>query len=148
MQYQQEKKLLRQQASLKKLEKNETFREEEAEDLLIGEPDENLEENLHLNLESDENEDEKLKPDETNRLNSTKTATARANNSVVDKSLMSSNRPLNKTNQKWDEFNKNMNERAKQREKLKKERDEKRKQLELERLELLKGKVCSYVEIA
>jgi hypothetical protein len=137
LQYAQEKKLLRQKASLKKLEKcKKPTTEETSAEKEPKEDDTLSSESISLD---DDSSEEKKQPvsnrsnDEKPPQNTTRSADESTSRGTVS---AAQNTPVNPTHNK---FLKNMEERSKLREQMKREREEKKRQAEMQRLELIKA---------
>ena len=152
LQYKQEKKLLRQKASLQKFEKSNKIKP----NLVENDADQDIKE--ERNAEDDDDNEKELSITDSVSLdedslsekeNSKKSArnADQVQNSMpqIDSATNESNSNTSAagttSNTTYYKFLKNMDERAKFREQLKIEREEKRKKQEMERLELLRGEI-------
>jgi hypothetical protein len=135
LQYAQEKKLLRQKASFKKLEKSK--KPDTPGEALAEKLEENEFSSDSISLDEDSPE-EKKQPlsnrsgDEKPPQITNRSGGRRTNREVVSAQNAPINTPQNK-------FIKNMEERSKMREQMKKGREEKKRQMEMQRLELIKA---------
>ena len=137
IQYKQEKKLLRQKA-------NEKGNDSDNQDTSLKELNELVSEEESEHFDQNENDKTANKEDNSTLVSGKDSVTNRQGNIDSNSSRVASlNTNRSVQSSRLDSFTKNMEERAKQREQLRKEREEIRKRKEMEKLELLKGKLRS-----